>query len=62
MGLFATAFFAIPVGVLASAFEADFGLDDDDEEDEVRCSEINILIWYEVGLMHRDVSEAEVRW
>lgn len=34
VGLFATAFFAIPVGVLAGAFEKDFGLDDDDEEEE----------------------------
>lgn len=31
IGIFATAFFCIPLGVLSGAFEKDFGLDDDDD-------------------------------
>ena len=31
IGVFATAFFCIPIGVLSGAFEKDFGLDDDDD-------------------------------
>lgn len=31
IGIFATAFFCIPIGVLSGAFEKDFGLDDDDD-------------------------------
>ena len=34
IGLFATAFFAIPIAVLSGGFENDYGLDDDEEEEE----------------------------